>query len=74
MDIPPELYEPAYQMWSWLKSIDWAHLPSAGGLLDQDEGLMQAVMSIQAHYRFIKEETEMNEADAKAFGAPTGIE
>lgn len=60
-------------MWTWLKSIEWAHLPDAGGLLDQQEGLMEAIFAYQAFYSYVKEQAEMNEADAKAFGGKSGL-
>lgn len=41
-------------MWSQMKAIDWAHLPNAGGLLDQDELLMTNIFTIQWEYEVLK--------------------
>ena len=49
-------------MWRWLKSIEWAHLPHAGGLMDQEEGLMEDIFTLQWVYETVKAQYEANVA------------
>jgi len=49
-------------MWRWLKSIEWAHLPHEGGLMDQEEGLMEDIFTLQWVYETVKAQYEANVA------------
>ncbi len=49
-------------MWRWLKSIDWSHLPHEGGLMDQEEGLMEDILTLQWAYETTKAQYEANVA------------
>lgn len=44
---PPTDPETAWTLWTLLRSIEWKHLPSEGGLLDQDEQLMSDIATIE---------------------------
>lgn len=43
-------------MWSILEGIEWKHLPDPGGLLDQDQALMQDLSTI-GHMSWLVEAT-----------------
>ena len=38
-------------MFTWMEATEWKHLPSQGGLLDQDEVLMENIMRIASLVR-----------------------
>ena len=42
-------------MWQQLEAFGWKFLPQAGGLLDQDECLMQDLTMISWRKRWLKE-------------------
>lgn len=44
---PPIDLERAWSVWTLLSSTGWKHLPEAGGLLDQDELLMNDISIIE---------------------------
>jgi hypothetical protein len=40
--------EEAWRMFTWTEATQWRHLPTAGGLQDQDEMLMNNIFAIAA--------------------------
>lgn len=62
----------AIRLWKWCHSLDWSHLPDAGGLLDQDERTMHDIMTIQWQYKLIKAHIEANATDSKMQGGMNG--
>lgn len=57
--------EKAWQVYTMLENIEWKHLPDAGGLLDQDEALMQDLSVIAYQSQIIR---QMIDADKKEQG------
>jgi hypothetical protein len=39
-------FEQAWRCYVWLEAVQWRHLPDDGGLLDQDETLMENIFMI----------------------------
>lgn len=66
--IPPDLIDAAFEMYINLKASDWKLLPNAGGLMDQDEGLMQAVFTLAWLHEVIDQNYEFQKASNKVFG------
>lgn len=47
--------ELAYRTWAMLDATDWKHLPNSGGLLEQDEALMDDTFTVEFMARRVKE-------------------
>ncbi|MBZ0306929.1 MAG: hypothetical protein K8I82_12740 [Anaerolineae bacterium] len=65
--IPPELEDTAFDTWLALRATDWKLLPESGGLLDQPEGLMQAVYTLSWLHQVCEQTVEV-EAEIKKVG------
>lgn len=48
----------AWSMWTLLESVEWKHLPDAGGLLDQSEALLLDLSTITYQSTVIEQEVK----------------
>lgn len=65
--------EALWDLWKMMEALDWKHLPNAGGLLDQDEALMQDLMTISWRRDRLEARRKQEGTDqAPAVGAPPG--
>lgn len=63
-------------MWQLCQSVEWAHLPKAGGWLDQDETFLHDMMVISRRLGILRRrkraDREAHEEAAKRMGLQQG--
>lgn len=64
-------FEAAWTVYLQMEALEWKHLPDAGGLLDQNDALMEDLTKIRAAVWRVRQ--QLKESGADAAGAEGGI-